>query len=191
MRAFRHALAAVENRLVAARFHGLFVRHHCGQQVDRLDVAIEEPLILHRDALVHAERIAHLARAHKRPEARLVARPGIRMVAHAHAARHLPVEEEHVALHLIDKPLQQRLHLRLFHRDFDVNQLRAAINAVDVVVKGHRHMVHHAGRVINAVAEIAGAVVHGHHHLLDGRGLSVVICDVLHACKSAFLSALR
>ena len=102
------------------------------------------------------------------------------MVAHAHAARHLPVEEEHVALHLIDKALKHPLHLRLFHRNLDVDQLRAAINAVDMVVKGHRHMVHHTGRVVNAVAEIAGAVVHGHHHLFDGRGFAVVICDIFH-----------
>lgn len=114
------------------------------------------------------------------PKCSAYRRARIRMIAHAHAPRHLPIQEERIALYLIDQFLKHALHLRLLHRDIDVNELRAAVNAVDVIIKRHRHMVDHAGRIIHAVAEIAGAVVHRYHHFLNGRSFAVVIRNVLH-----------
>ena len=83
MRAFRHAVAAMEDGFVTARLHRLFIRHNSRQKVDCLDIAVEEAFILHSDALIDAEGVAHLARTNKCPNARLIARARIRMIAHA------------------------------------------------------------------------------------------------------------
>ena len=64
--------------------------------------------------------------------------------------------------------LEERL--KLSFRDIDIDELGAAVNAIDMIVEVHRLMIERDGRFIHAVAEIAGALVHGHHHLLDGRG---------------------
>ena len=50
-----------------------------------------------------------------------------------HAAGHLPVDEELVALDLIDQALNHALHLILVHRDVDADHLRAAVDALNAV----------------------------------------------------------
>ena len=67
MGALGHAVAAVEDRLVAARLHGALIGDDRRQQVDRLDVAVQKARVLQRDAPVRAVYIAHAVRTHPSP----------------------------------------------------------------------------------------------------------------------------
>ena len=147
---------------------------------------MQEARIFHRDALVRAVRIAHLERLDERPHARLRLRAAVRMIAHAYAARHLPVNHVAVAFNLLNQVHQHLLHLILGHRDIDVNQLRAGEDAINVVIKMHRHMIERRSCIVHAIAKVARAVVHRHHHLFNRTDFSIVVRNILHCCRPLF-----
>ena len=105
---------------------------------------------------------------------------GERMVADSGSAGRLPINKVIAAVNLADHIVENVFHLVLCAGKLDAEQSRAVEETVDVLVKSEDDAVAAVSRVIDAVAEIAGAVVHGHHHLLDGRGLSVVIPQIFH-----------
>ena len=85
---------------------------------------------------------------------------------------------------LSDKAVVARLVARAasFKREADKSADMALRAARDDLAALERKRAN----VIDAIAEVTGAVVHRHHHLLDGRDFSVVICDILHTGFSAF-----
>ena len=174
----------MQNRLVAARFLRPLGVDDGGQQVDRLDVAMEIARILHRDGLVASvHRVEHI-RLDPDPQARRAAREAIRMAAHAHAARRLHIGHRVRAVDPAAEIEHHRPKLLKRHGNVDVDLLRAAVEAAQMVVQLERHVIDGEHGVVYPVAEVAAALVHGDHHFLDRGNFTVVISNILHAAIS-------
>ena len=174
----------MQNRLVAARFLRPLGVDDGGQQVDRLDVAMEIARILHRDGLVASvHRVEHI-RLNPDPQARRAAREAIRMAAHAHAARRLYIGHRVRAVDLPAEIEHHRPKLLKRHGNVDVDLLRAAVEAAQMVVQLERHVIDGEHGVVYPVAKVAAALVHGDRHFLDRGNFSVVISNIFHAAIS-------
>ena len=180
VRTFGHAVAAVQNRLVAARFLRPLGVDDGGQQVDRLDVAMEIARILHRDGLVASvHRIEHI-RLDPDPQARCAAREAIRMAAHAHAARRLHIGHRVRAVDPAAEIEHHRPKLLKRHGNVDVDLLRAAVEAAQMVVQLERHMIDGKHRVIHAVAEEVYPVIERDHQFFRRADFTVIVCKCFH-----------
>ena len=102
------------------------------------------------------------------------------MGAHGGAARHLIIDEQIAGIQLQDQILQQSLHPGFLHGHPDVQRLRAAEEAVDVLVDGEDMIIAAGTGVVDTVAEPADTVVHRDGHLFDRPICTVVISQSLH-----------
>ena len=180
MGALRDPVPAVKDRFFRTGGMSLMIRQNAWQQVDGLDVTEEKSLVFQGDTRIALECVDQLGRFHIGPEARRAVHTGIVMAARGNPSGNLEVQDMTVSLHLFNKAEKDLLELFLRLMDMDIDQTGASVDAVDMLIDGHRNMVEHIGYVIHTVPEIAGAVVHRHHHLIDGTGFPIVICDVFH-----------
>ena len=87
-------------------------------------------------------------------------------------------QEQDRAAHLTADPAADREAVHLRH--IDVEQRRAVEKAVHMVVHGENMIVARRARVINAVAEPMGTVVHRNGHVFQLVVLPVVVPQILH-----------
>ena len=170
--------APVEDGLVTAPLHGPLVGQHAGDEVQGLDVAQLKADVLHGDELVGLVHGLHGVGLHIDEQGGLGVR-GEGMVAHGHAPGDLPVQEvDGGGLGSVDDLLQFRLDLVSLHGERDLQQTQAVVHPVQMVVQGEGDPVGHTGGLVDAVAEVEGAVAHGDGHFLQGADGSVIVSDI-------------
>ena len=96
--------------------------------------------------------------------------------------RSLEVDEVFARVHLPNHFVEKRLELFLGAGKLDLQKTGAVKKTVDVIVERKDLIVAAVGRIVDAVAEVACAVVHGDRHLLDPIVSSVVIAEIFHRC---------
>ena len=97
------------------------------------------------------------------------------MLSHGGSAADLPVDEDLAVIHLAEKIVEDVRQLFLGVGNLDIEKAGAVEQTVHVLVQTEDHTVSRHGGLVNAVSEIAGAVVHGDGHLLQRSADAVVI----------------
>ena len=188
MGAFGDAFAAVEDRFLTALFDAALVSDDTWNQVQRLDVAVQETGVLHRDQAESLIKWNQVARNSKNHQIWFYGSRWKLMSTIGSSAGTLPVQHTVVNLIGIDAFLQlgTQFFARHFKRDFQ--QLAAVVETVEVVVCGKNVVVCKGGGIVAAISKINGAVQHRDFHFLEGADFSIVISDIFHCIY--FLSML-
>ena len=164
----------MEDALVHTCFFRLLCRHHAGDQVQRLDVAVQKPGILRSD---HSDRLVgvrHVPGPQGDPQIGLdPLRKGVYPVGGAPAD--LPVDELVAGIHLFNHFLQKFRHLRLGTGRLDFQQPGAVVEPVQMLLQIPDNIVAAVGGIINTVSKEVCPVVHGNRHFIDLVIFAVIV----------------
>ena len=131
---FRHHVSTVEYAFSAAHGLCLFSSHNVGEQVQRLDVAVEETGVLHIGQLQTLAGIAVLSGLHEDPQVCLCSSSRELVLADPCAAGHLPVNEDLGVVHFCQHIVKDGGQLFPCVGNFDLKKSGAVEETVQMLL---------------------------------------------------------